>query len=345
MKGLALAFAFALTVAACNGSPGAGSPAAASPAASASSAASIAPPVSIKINWTAVSGASSGLWTAFEAGYFKEENIDAELVNIPSSSRAVAALLSKDVQFSHMDGQVIIDADLSGAALKLIYGINNKLVFSVMTKPEITKPADLKGKKLGITTIGSSTHTAGLLALRTWGMQVSDVTLIQLTEVPNILTGLVSGQVDAGVVSPPTNTRAKAAGFKELINLATDGPEWPSVAVGATTEYLKANPTVGVRFVRAYSKGAWRFKTDKAFGISVLKKYLKLDDQAILEDTWTQYSKYLAEVPYVLGMQNTIDAVALTNDKAKALKPDDLIDSTYVKQLDDAGFYKKLYGR
>ena len=214
-----------------------------------------------------------------------------------------------------------------------------------MTKQDITKPADLKGKKLGITTIGSSTHTAGLLALRTWGMTVSDVTLIQLNEVPNILTGLVAGQVDAGVVSPPTNTRAKAAGFRELINLATDGPEWPSVAVGTTAEYLKANPTVGVRFVRAYSRGVQRFKSDKAFALTVLQKYLKIDDQAILEDTWTQYSKYLAEVPYVLGMQNTLDVVAATNDKAKTLKPDDLIDSTYVKQLEDEGFYKKLYGR
>jgi NitT/TauT family transport system substrate-binding protein len=343
MRKLAIALIAAVTAAACAPAPSAGGPAPASAAPSAS--ATVAPPVSIKINWTAVSGASSGLWTAFEAGYFKDENITAELVNIASSSRAVAALLSKEVQFTHLDGQVIVDANSQGAGLKLIYGINNRLVFSVMTKPEITKPADLKGKKLGITTIGSSTHTAGLLALRTWGMTVSDVTLIQLNEVPNILTGLVAGQVDAGVVSPPTNTRAKAAGFRELINLATDGPEWPSVAVGATAEYLKANPTVGVRFVRAYARGVQRFKSDKAFAITVLQKYLKIDDQAILEDTWTQYSKYLAEVPYVLGMQNTLDVVAATNDKAKTMKPDDLIDSTYVKQLDDEGFFKKLYGR
>ncbi len=304
------------------------------------------PPVSIKINWTAVSGASSGLWTAFEAGYFKDENINADLVNIPSSSRAVAALLSKEVQFSHLDGQVTADADLGGASLKLIYGINNRLVFSVMAKPDIMKPEDLKGKKIGITTLGSSTHTAGLLALRKWGLQADkDVTFITLTEVPTILTGLTAGSIDAGVVSPPTNTRAKAAGFNELINLAKDGPEWPSVAVGTTAEYLAANPTVGVRFVRAYARGVHRYKSDKTFALTVLKKYLQLSDQAVLEDTWGQYSQYLAETPYVLGMQNTLDVIAASNARAKALKPEDLIDSRYVKQLDDEGFFKTLYAK
>lgn len=344
MRTLALVAVLAVIAAACAPAPGAAGPA---PASAGSAASASAPPrLSIKINWTAVSGASGGLWTAFEAGYFKDENLDAELVNIPSSSRAVAALVSKDVQFTHLDGQVIIDADLSGAGIKMMYGINNRLVFSVMTKPDITKPADLKGKKLGITTVGSSTHTAALLALRLWGLQPqSDVTFIPLTEVPNILTALQAGQIDAGVVSPPTNSRAKAAGFRELINLATDGPEWPSVGVGALADYLKANPTVGVRFVRAYARGVQRFKSDKAFGLKVLQKYLKIDDQSVLEDTWSQYAIYLAELPYVLGMQNTLDAVAQSNDKAKTLKPEDLIDSSFVRQLDDEGFFKKLYGR
>lgn len=315
-------------------------------AASAAATATQAPLVSLKINWTAVSGASSGLWTAFEAGYFKDENLNVELVNIASSSRAVAALLAKDVQFSHMDGQTLVDADVGGAGIKMIYGINNKLVFSVMTKPEIKKPEDLKGKKLGITMIGSSTHTAALLALRMWNiLPDKDVALIGLQEVPAIFAALQAGQVDAGVVSPPTNTRAKAAGFSELLNLAKDGPEWPSVGVAATADYLAANPTVPVRFIRAYARGVQRYKADKAFALKVLTKYLKITDQAILEDTHAQYSLYLAELPYSLGFQNTIDAMGATNAKVKATKPDDYTENKYVKQLEDEGFFKKLYAK
>ncbi len=343
MRKLALIAVLAITAIACAPGPAAQpSPSAAAPAAPASPTPR---PVSIKVNYTAISGASSGLWTATEAGYFKEENIDIELVNVPSSSRAVATLLAKEVQFTHLDGQVTVDANLAGTSIRLIYGINNRLVFSVMTKPEIKKPEDLKGKKIGITTFGSSTHTATLLALRTWGIAERDVTLLQFTEVPNILGALVAGQVDAGTVSPPTNTRAKASGFNELISLAKDGPEWPSVGVATTAEYLQANPDVPARFVRAYARGVQRFKSDKAFAIQTLKKYLKLNDQAVLEDTWQQYSIYLAEVPYVLGMQNVLDVMGATNAKAKTAKPEDFIDMRAVKQLDDEGFFKKLYGR
>ena len=347
MRTLAFASIFLVLATACGGTTQAPS-ATASAAAATSAATATAPPprVAIKVLWTSLSGASSGLWTAFESGYFKDEGLDAELVNIPSSSRAVAALLSKEVQFSHMDGQVAIDANLGGADLKLFYGVTNRLVFSVMTKPEITKPADLKGKRLGITTVGSSTHTVATLVLRDWGLKPeADVPLIQLTEVPNILTALVAGQIDAGIMSPPTNTRAKAMGFRELLNVAIDGPEWPSIAVAATGDYLRANPTVGERFVKAYSRGVQKFKSDKALGTSILKKYLKLDDQAVLDDTWAQFSKYLAEIPYVLGMQNTIDAVGQARPEAKKLKPEDLIDASYVKRLEDAGFFKTLYGR
>lgn len=343
MRKLVLVVVLAIAAAACAPAPTAQpSPSAAAPA----SASATPRPVSIKALWTAVSGASSGLWTATEAGYFKEENIDVELVNIPSSSRATAALLAKEVQFTHLDGQVCVDVNLAGGNVKMIYGITNRLVFSVMTKANIKKPEDLKGKKIGITSFGSSTHTATLLALRMWGLQAEkDVALIPLTEVPNILAALIAGQVDAGTVSPPTNTRAKAAGFNELINLAKDGPEWPSVGVATTAEYLQANPDVAVRFVRAYSRGVQRYKSDKAFGLKTLQKYLKVDDQAVLEDTWQQFSVYLAEVPYVLGMQNVLDSMGATNPKAKTAKPEDFLEPKFVKQLDDEGFYKKLYGK
>ena len=343
VRRLGLVVAFSVLVLACGG--GAVPGGSAGPSSLASAADSAAPHVSLKINWTAKSGTSGGLWTAFESGYFKDENLDVELVNIPSSSRAVAALLAHEADFSHLDGQVVIDADIQGAGLKLIYGVNNRLVFSMMTKQDIKTPQDLKGRKVGVTTVGASTHTAAQLALRMWDLQPKDVTFISLNEVPNILTALVAGQIDAGVMSPPTNTRAKAAGFRELLNFAVDGPEWPSVAVGATAAYLSANPTVGERVVRAYARGVHRFKSDRTFAEDILKKYLNIDDQTVIDDTWDQYRVYLVEVPHVLGMQRTLDVVSEGNAKAKSLKVDDLVDDSYVKRLDDAGYFKTLYGK
>lgn len=346
MRKLGIAAIFVILVSACGGSTAAPSPTAASSASGAATATAKPQPVSLKFNWTAVSGASSGLWTAFEAGYFKDENLDVSLEHIASSSTAVAALLSKQIQFTHLDGEVDVDANLTGGNIRMIYGITNKLVFSVMSKPDITKPDQLKGKKLGITKIGSSTDTAGRLALSIWKLKPdADVTFIGLSEVPQIFTALTTGAVDAGVVSPPTVYRAKDAHFYELINLATDGPDWPSVGIGATEDYIKANPDVVTRVIRAYSKGVWRFKTDKAFALPVLQKYLGVKDQSILERTWTDFSKYLASPPYVVGFPNVLKRYAEEGKDVSKIKESDLVDTTAVKQLDDSGFYKQLYGK
>ena len=332
-----LAVAAAVLISAC-------APAAApAPSASQAPAATATPPrFSLKVNWTAQTGANSGLWTAFEAGYFNDENLDVELVNIPSSTRSIAALLAKEVQFGNADVGNLVDAVVQGANVKAIQSITNRLVFSVMVRPDIKTPADLKGKKIGITTPGSSTHTAGLQALKLWGLTDRDVAFVPLTELPNILAALVSGQIDAGVMSPPTNTRAKAAGMAELVNLATDGPNYPSVTVAATGEFIAANPDVVKRFIKAYSRGVVRFKNDKAFGMQAINKYLRLTDTSVLDDTWTQFSKYLEIPPYVKGIESVIADAAARDAKAKNVTPQQVFDETFVKQLDNEGFFKNL---
>jgi len=302
-------------------------------------------PVAITVNWTAVTGANSGLWTAYAARYFSEEHLEVELKHIPSSVHSIEALITGDVQFGNVDSRNLVEARVRGADLRAIMGITNRLVFSVMASSKIQSPQDLKGKKLGITRVGSSTHTAALAALQIWGLEANrDVALLPFSEVPNILGALYAGQIDAGVVSPPTNTRAKKAGFKELINLAVDGPAYPSVMIGAKAAYLSAHPDVARRFVRAYARGIHRFKSDKAFGIQAIKSYLKVDDQSVLEDTWEQFNKYLAVPPYVRGIERVIDEVAASEPRARGYKPEQIIDMSFVKELDTSGFFKRLYG-
>lgn len=304
-------------------------------------------PIAAKVIWTAVTGAQSGLFIAQEAGYFKEEGLTTEMIHIPSSSRAISALLANEAQFSSADAGNVVQGVLQGADVRIFLAATNRMVFSVMASPSIQSPQDLKGKKMGITRVGSSTHTAALQALNIWGLKPDkDVALIALTEVPNILVALQAGQIDAGVVSPPTNTRARNAGFKELINLATDGPDYPSVTIAATRSYLSSNPEAARRFTRAYSRALHTFRTDKETSLKAINKYLQLDDPSVLEDTWQQFSRYLPTIPYVpvAGMERIIADIAAENPSAAGAKPDQFLDSRFVKELEDAGFYKKLYG-
>jgi NitT/TauT family transport system substrate-binding protein len=290
---------------------------------------------------------TSPFWTAVEAGYFADEGLDLNLTQVDSTSRGIAVLLSGQAQFCTLDGQTVIEADLKGADLRSIAAITNRLVFSVMVDPSITSAETLKGKRIGITTPGSSTDTAARQALGIMKIDPRDVALVPLSNAPNILTGMTAKQVDAGVLSPPTNTRARNAGFQELLSLAKDGPDYPSVTLGSTQKYLSSNPEVALAFVRAFSRGIHRFKTDQAFGTQALAKYLQLNDQAVLDDTWKQFSPLFADVPYVnpQGVQNAIDTVAqTTTPEAASSTPDRFVDSSFVKQLDEGGFYKQLSG-
>jgi len=301
----------------------------------------------VRLNWTAVTGAQSGAYVAQEEGLFKKHGLDMELIHIASSSRGIQAILAGEIGFSYMDGNNAIQANLKGAGLALVAGATNRMVFSLMARPEIKKIADLRGKKIGITRVGSSTHTSALYALGQAGLKPSDYQILPLLEVPNIFTALVAGQVDAGVVSPPTNSRARKAGFNELMNIAKEGPEYVSVAIGTTRAYIKANEDTVRRVVRAYAEGVHLFRNNKQVGIRVLGKYTKVKEQDILEDAYNQFQEYLQTPPYVSrkGVEAILAEVGEKEPAARQIKADDVIDMRFVTELEKEGFFKKLGGK
>ena len=298
----------------------------------------------VRINWTAVTGAQSGMFMAKQEGLFKKNGLEVELIHIPSSSRAIQAILAGEIAISFMDGLNAAQANLKGANLALVAGATNRMVFSLMAKPEIRSASDLKGKKIGITRIGSSTHTSALYALGQAGLKPADYQILPLVEVPNIFTALAAGQIDAGVVSPPTNSRARKAGFKELVNLAKDGPDYVSVAVGTSRSYLGANDDIVRRVVRSYAEGVYLFKTNRAAALKMIQNQLRVTDADIQEDTHNQFRQYLEYPPYVSrkAMEAVLAELADKESAAKSAKPEDFMDMRFVAELDKEGFFKKF---
>ena len=290
----------------------------------------------VRINWTAVTGAQSGMFMAHQEGLFKKHGVDVELIHIPSSSRGIQAILAGEIAFSFMDGSNALQANLKGANLALVAGATNRQVFSLMAKADVKRIADLKGKKIGITRVGSSTHTSALYALGSAGLRPVDYQLLPLLEVPNIFTALAAGQIDAGIMSPPTNARAKGAGFVEMMNIAKEGPEFVSVAVGTSRSYIKANEDIVRRVVRAYAEGVQIFKTNKPASLKMIQNQLKVKEVEIQEDTYNQFREYLEYPPYVTrkGMEAVIAEIADKEAAARKMKPEDLMEMRFVAELD-----------
>jgi NitT/TauT family transport system substrate-binding protein len=284
------------------------------------------------------------MFMAQQEGLFKKNGLDVELIHIPSSSRGIQAILAGEIGFSFMDGANEIQANLKGANLAFVAGATNRQVFSLMAKREVKSVGDLKGRKIGITRIGSSTHTSALYALGQAGLRPNDYQILPLMEVPNIFTALAAGQIDAGVVSPPTNSRARKAGFRELVDLAKDGPEYVSVAVGTSRSYIAANEDTVRRVVRSYAEGVYVFKTNKAAAIRMIQAHLKVKEVDIQEDTYNQFRQYLDYPPYVSrkGMEAILAELGDKDPAVKAAKPDDFIDMRFVAELEKEGFFRKF---
>src|SRR6266403_1955998 len=274
-----------------------------------------------RVAWTSFASNMSGTWVAQEEGLFKKNGLEVELIHIPSTSRAIQTLLAGELAYTYMDGRTAVQATLKGADAVIIAGVANRLVFSFIARPEIKNFNDLKGKKIGITRLGSSTHSVTLWVMNKFGLKPDEYQMLQLVDVPNIFTAIVAGQIDAGALSPPTNFRARKAGLSELIDLSKEGPEYVSVAIGSTRSFVKAN---------------------KAAGIRAIQRYARIKDPDILEATYGEARSYIETVPYVTrkGMETIIAELLPTEAKAKTAKPDDFLDTRFVSQLEKEGFYK-----
>ena len=301
----------------------------------ATATAAFAQPIRIAIGAASVAHIPGLL--AQEAGYFTRAGLTAELIYIRGWPQTVSALVGGDVHFAQVYSQPILAARLSGADTVIVAGLINQPLFSVMTVAGIEKPEDLRGKKLGITTFGSATDLALRLALKKWGLKAeSDVSILQIRGVPEILAALKTGAIHAGAVSPPTNIMAIKAGFKELAYLPQLGISFQHTTLTTTRRYLEKNRATALKLLKAYVAAIERIKADKEFALKVISKNLKTTDSEVLEYTYKAGYPLFKTPPYptLEGIQATLDFMAEKDPRAKQAQPKDFVDISLLGEIE-----------
>lgn len=323
---------------------GAPAPPAGGPATAPTPSVALARRHSVKIAWTAITCAQSGVWMAYETGAWQELGLDVELVRLGSSTQMAASLRAGEIDGGVLDWALAFQFVAQGGNARQVAAITNRQPFSVISVPSITRPQEVVGKRWGITRIGSAIHTASLLALEQWGLRPEDVQFLALQEVPAILAAMQAGQIDVGVMSPPTNTRAIQAGFRELLDLAEAGPEFPSVAMAILDRHIEEQPDLVRAYVAGYSLGVARFRRDRERALEVLRKYLQLDDEAILVDTHARFSRYLAFPPRLpmASLPRVKESVVQEDPRVANVAISDVADPRFVEELEAMGFFANL---
>jgi NitT/TauT family transport system substrate-binding protein len=278
----------------------------------------------------------------------RKYGLDVDVLFVPVSSRAIQAALAGEIQFLTSGGVANINANATGADFVGLTATLNTFVFKVLAGPDLKKPENLKGKRIGISRLGGASDFSIRYALTHWGLVPDkDVALLQVGGEPEEVMALQNKAIDAAILSEPFASVATRAGAVVVADLSQLGVPYTMHGFGTRKSYIRANRDVVVRFMKAYLEGIYVFKTNKEVALNVLKKYTRLDDLSLVQVSYDEMSQRLIRrVPYpdAEGIQTIIDQLAKTRPQMKNLNPSDFIDPSILKEIEDSGFVKKLYG-
>lgn len=303
----------------------------------------------LNIAYTATSPYQAALIIAKETGIFKKHGLDPQLILTPGGSLGFQAMMGGDVAMVMADGSAAVTSNLAGADVVIIASLLNTFPYSLISIPEVKKVNQLVGGKVAISRFGSATDVSVRMSLAKVGLNPDkDVTILQIGTQTTRFAALQSKQVQATIITPPFTLTARKLGYNTLIDMGQLNIPFELTALLTRRSYIKAQRDTVVATVEALSEAVHFYKREKEPVIKILSRYLQTNDREALEETYREIAlKTLPEklYPTLPGIQTILDELALKNPKAKTARPEDFIDMSFVKKLDDEGFYDRLYKR
>ena len=288
------------------------------------------------------------LWVARDAGIFQKHGIDPTIVNVRNAQVGMSALAGGETQF-HVGSATgtSIGAMAGGLDLAFIAGLINKLDGAFVVNTSIRSPGDLKGKRIGIQSIGGGVWTFTMLALDHWGL-VPERDKIQFRIVGDqavLAQGLISGTVDAAYLGYTFSKVVQRQGFRVLQDLAKVDIPYQGVGIVARRSFLDQSPDVAERALKAIAKSVAYFQdaANKQSVVNILMKWLRLpqveDAVAGQEAMRALYSRRI--FPTIEGVRNTVRILSRIDAKFAKLKAEDLVDERIiVRKLERDGVFK-----
>jgi len=284
-------------------------------------------------------------FVARDAGLFKKYNIEPKLVVFDSGSVLAQAAMAGDAKLSVTSGPVTIASRTQGGDAIGVASCVNMPPYSIVTAKSITRWDQLKGKRIAMSRFGSGTDTSLRLVLRKFNIDAKDVIILQLGTQPSRYQALIAGAIDGTIISPPLDLMAKKDGFNILVNIPDLGIPYPQQTIETTDRFVREHPQIVKNFLKGFIEGVYFVAKNKDQTKKAILKYLKTSsDPDILEATYRNYVQVTdyTGYPNIEGMRNAMDEVALRVPAVKNKKPEDFINTRFLKELENEGFFKSL---
>lgn len=287
-------------------------------------------------------------YIARESRLFDKYGLEAEVITVMGSGIGSKALISGNLDIIPIATPTVIAADLAGADMAILAHTMPAVVHAMMVRPEIKRPEDLKGKKIGVSSLGSLTDFLVRSIAKKKGLNPDrDLTLISTgaSDTERVMA-LKAGAVDATAISHPGYGLARKMGYIMLWDSAKE-LDYPWMEITTRRAAIKSDRELITQYMKAHLEGIALFKNNRDFSIKVIKKVLKIPDDDLVNETYEIFSKMFIPAPYPNhpGMKISFEYVSETRPDVWKHKPEEFTDPSFVTELDKNGFIKSLYGK
>ena len=301
----------------------------------------------IRIAYSSVNPHALLVSLAEKRGLFAKYGLSSVVVYIPGGSTVVQAMMSGDVDLGQLTGAPGVAANLRGADILYIAMTDDRMGYQLATRKEIRNPADLKGKRLGISRFASSADFGTRTLLKRLGIDPKEVTILQIGNESDRLAALKSGTIDGSVFNAPFGSMAKKFNFNILADAAALGIPYFNTGMCGSAKVLQKNEGRILNFLRAYVEAIKIFKTEPEYTLKALAQFSRVNDQELLKEAYDYNKNKIPDIPYpsLKAMQAVIDPLVEADPKLGKIDAKNYISDRYLRKLEDEGFVQKLMGR
>ena len=305
-------------------------------------------PQTLTAFYTAPVASMAPLWIAKEAGFFKKQGLEVNVLFIASGPSGTAAVLSGEVDVGIIGGSAPVQAVLGGAKNLVIIGQSKRyMVGAIVGRADLQGVQDLRGKRLGIDRIGSNPDMYTIAALARFNIDPRrDLTYIQLGDTGQGIAALKAGSIDALTTTPPHNLFADRLGYKVILDITALKLPFAATVLVSDRKIVERKQGELRKFMRAYAEAIHFYLKNPEGTAPIVSKYTKVQERDILTHTIEAESDAMERTLQVnpKGIEFVLDQIKGKIPQAATAKAEEFYDPRFFTELRESGLLKSLWG-
>ena len=303
--------------------------------------------LNFRVSTCAVSGGFVHLYTALDNGLFDKYGIKLENIFIRGSAQNLTALATDEVQFTYCASDAIIPGMAAGIDAKIVASPLVKLPYVLVTRKDVRRPEDLKGKALGIARAGDLSDRLSRAVVKKLGLAPDAVTIRPIGgSQGERYQAMAAGIVHGVIITPPLDVRAKKEGYNVMFRLIDLNIPFIYSSLHTSYKMLRERPEIVQRMVAAFAEIIHFVEKNPDKAKASIGKAMRTSDQQALQSAYDVYAKEILDRTMVVPGKAVAETVELARESGSPVrrKPDEIYDNTFVNNLEKSGFLKELWG-